>query len=282
MFTKFFLTLPSNVSGSSVGSTFKHGGSTIGGYQPNVYLQKLTMTQVLNSLAVNLQTNDSSYYSRSKFTKPILINIPDEVTFQLEALSVIENTYCTYNVETKKIGFGSTEDKAYEATRDSLLFGSNIVFGSSMQPPNVILDFSTPKKEPGAQHYSFTVPDAFYEEVLNELIPYIDYNKLTMFNEILTRLIPFKDKIFLHLDDKYNPDTIKNFKVQVLFGSSSDNKKEESVVTIPSTLGEVCYVFEMFLKDDPIIVKNKESLFNEYSFMGELCLKIMSITNETF
>jgi hypothetical protein len=184
--------------------------------------------------------------------------------FQLEALCVEEYSYCTYNLETLKIGFGNSPYNAYKATWSS---GSIIRVGAVGVNGNEKDHFFNyyPERVQQEEPFIYTCPDNFYSQVLDELRKYISYEKNYLFKEvtnILERETNFIDLCFNSIVAK------ETDKVQY----NGTSLQYNAVMT----------TFYFFMNDDKDIMENKEEHTSGLKLMGALCWQMMQISGETF
>lgn len=262
MFLKFFLSFSDTNRGFSVG---RNRSSNKASDAPDFKVplrQRTTFGSVLATIAA-LMDRRSQFLNNYNYSREILVNLSDEEMFQLEVLCVPEYCYCTYNLETKMIGFGNTMREAYDASTDIPYPGISIGGGSTK--PNYMIRFYQETPEP--EKMEFTCPDGFYEQVLSELKPYIVYEKNFLFKQctdILEREVQFLDEV---IDNYYDTRT-------------PENQPKYHGSTIHST--EFKYTVKMFVEDDPDIFQYKDFHESGFRTLGALCLKIMQITDETF
>lgn len=259
MFLKFFLSFSDSTRGFSVNGNRQRQTATDNRTELTIPLnQKTTFGMLLSSLSGSM-FHQSQYLYNNYSSREILINLPDESMFQLETLCVAEYSYCTYNLITKKIGFGNSVREAYDASTD---MGSPDS-GTASKTPNYMLQFYPPSEE--KEKMEFTCPDGFYEQVLNELKPYISFEKRFFFKsctDILERETRYIDMYL----DSYFDKSIETFK----YDGTSINPTEFR------------YAVKMFMEDDIDIFSNKEEHESGLRILGALCLKMMQLTNETF
>lgn len=207
----------------------------------------------------------SLYGNQSNFSREILINVDDAAMFQLEALCVPEYSYCTYNLETGKIGFGSNQYNAYMSTSNNddpkraRSSGGFVYHGSEDSFFNYYSEDSV-TEEP----YTFECPKNFYPQVLDELKKYISYEKNYLFNEVTN--VFYEQASFI--DSFINSAINNNYDV------------EYTGPTLRS--GAIITVFELFMNDDIDIFQNSSQNVAGLKIMGALCWQMMNITNETF
>lgn len=259
MFLNFFLSFESFRSGFS-GSTYKSQATDANHYViPRK--QKTTFNTLLGSLS-SVMNRESQFLYTNYATRTVLVNLSDESMFQLETLCVPEYCYCTYNLDTKIIGFGNSILEAYEATREDNMKSGNVGYGKANY--NYMIQFYPQKDED--EPFEFTCPYAFYEQVLAELKPYIKYEKNIMFKnctDILEREQPFLSKFF----DSYYQEGRES--VEKYYGTSIRTY-------------EFKYTVKMFMEDDPDILEKKDFHESGLRILGSLCFKMMQMTDETF
>ncbi|AQW88586.1 hypothetical protein pEaSNUABM50_00059 [Erwinia phage pEa_SNUABM_50] len=261
MFLKFFLTL-NNSTGRLVGGNSGKNKLLVSTHNDHKKERHETITfnNVLDSFMRSID-NPTRFDFGLNQTREILINISDEAMFQLETLSVPENCYCTYNLNTKLIGFGNNMAEAEEATQED-----NFGWGYKSKSSNNDLFFNYFVEMPTVLPYKFTVPDVFYEQVLQELKPYIVNEKLHIFKGFSDFVLKSSKEITEYFDNYYT--------------EVYDESKIRSLS--PFKKSEMRKVIEWFMEDDIDIVANKESLAIEYGTIGILCRKIMNVSGETF
>lgn len=263
MFFKFFLTLDSAATVASEYAELNRGNlSSTHSLNKKENHEILTFDEVLYSYIRSSCVISRRGISNDQ-TREILINISDEAMFQLEALSVPENCYCTYNVDTKLIGFGNTIEEAECAT---LKFNFN--YGTSFKSRGGVhgedLFFNYYPEIPEVEPYHFVVPDAFYDQVLEELKPYIINEKLYIFKKL-------GDYVLTNIND-----------VSKYFESFYEDPNYKMRDSSPLSRTMVRNVIRWFMNDDIDITSNKDILSIEYSTIGMLCRKIMHVSFETF
>lgn len=263
MFLKFFLSFTDSNRGFSVGrNRLSNKASDAPDYKIPLR-QRTTFGAVLGTLAAKMDRR-SQYLNNYNYSREILVNLSDESMFQLETLCVSEYCYCTYNLETKMIGFGNTMREAHDASTEIGFPGVSIGGVSSSPKPNYMIRFYSEKPE--KEKMEFTCPDGFYEQVLKELKPYIVFEKNFLFKQctdILEREVQFLDEV---IDNYYD--------------TSTNNQINYHGSTVHST--EFKYTFKMFMEDDPDIFQNKDYHESGFRILGAVCLKIMQMTDETF
>lgn len=262
MFLKFFLSYQDEIRGTSgsVSYGLKNYAST---HATKKHVKTpATFNIILYNLCVGLC--DESYRASEKnFSREILVNLSDEAMFQLEVKALSEYMYCTYNYQTKQIGFGNTKKQAYEATCDQSYISTLGSTGYYISDNEYMLDFYPPKK-PEPEFLSLRCPDVFYEQVLNELNPYIKYEKISLFNKVSSILADEIDIINQYLNTNY-----------IEGGQETYTGKN-----IPTQ--ESKFVFRMFINDDYDIFNSDDVDILGKNSISEICFKIMQITNETF
>lgn len=269
MHVRFFLTSPyylnpeSNRRGGVLGSTIH----TVNPFNASSHIQKkepyetITFYGAMDKIGRKCCTNQNTPTGYDS----CLIFLDDAVTFQLETVAVINNSYCAYNLYTKLIGFGSepyeakiaTEDKSSRIGNGGVSFN---VFNSSNE--NYMLDFSLPKSETEFNKYSYTVTDGFYDSVLNELIPYIDFLKLEKFKRVTSEIIRYAADVDKFIDNFYD--------------------QSSTLPTMNFDLTEFNLAVRMFLDDDPVLLKNKCYMEENYVCMSIFIRSVQVLTNETF
>lgn len=265
MFLKFFLSFTDSNRGFSVG---RNRLSNKASDAPDFKIplrQRTTFSAVLGTIAAKMDRR-SQYLNNYNYSREILVNLSDDSMFQLETLCVSEYCYCTYNLETKRIGFGNTMREAFDASAGDDNYGFTLVGGtaSNNPKPNYMIRFYKEAKE--QEKMEFTCPDGFYEQVLKELKPYIVFEKNFLFKQctdILEREVQFLDEV---IDNYYD--------------TSTDNQINYHGSTVHST--EFKHTVKMFMEDDPDILQNKEYHESGFRILGAMCLKIMQMTDETF
>lgn len=263
MFLRFFLSFTDSHNGFTVG---RNRASNQASDAPDFKIplrQRTTFGAVLATIAAKMDRR-SQYLNNYNYSREILVNLSEESMFQLETLCVSEYCYCTYNLETKMIGFGNTMREAYDASTEIAFPSMSIGSMYISSKPNYMIRFYKETKEP--EKMEFTCPDGFYEQVLSELKPYIVYEKNFLFKQctdILEREVQFLDEVI----DKYYDTTAAN---QINYHGS----------TVHST--EFKYTVKMFMEDDPDILQNKDLHESGFRILGAMCLKIMRMTDETF
>ena len=272
MLLKFFLSYDEPRRSYQNGSTRKYTkASTHNAYDLPVR-QKTTFKQIQNRIATEMDPGSVSFISSGK-GRDTLINIPDEVMFQLQVLAISEYMYCTYNLQTKKIGFGNTKSDAYSASSDYDTFkmGANIGFMSkkaiSGDDPDCMINFHSIKDEE-PEEFSFECPDVFYEQILNELKPFILFEKVFLFNNVTSIFKSEKNYLNSFIDNYY--DNLYNNTEAVKYRGTS----------VPAS--DTKTVFHMFMEDDEDIFNSPDISKEGLNIMGEICLKIMIMTDETF
>lgn len=192
-----------------------------------------------------------------------IINLDDTVTFQLETIALVEGTYCTYDLDSKLIGFGGTAWQAANAATEKDGNNMGMASGKAIRDGTErMFDFHYIVEEPDQYSYEFCVPEAFYESVLNELIPYIDFMKIETFKKVTRNLLRYVEQIDNYIDNYY------------------ENK--HGAPQILSSMSEIILAVKMFIDDDPVLLKHKNSYPTEYAFMAALCRRFQVLTNETF
>lgn len=264
MFLRFFLSFTdSQRSGFSVGRSRAANQASDAPDFKIPLRQRTTFGAVLATIAAKMDRR-TQYLNNYYHSREILVNLSEESMFQLETLCVSEYCYCTYNLETKMIGFGNTIREAYDASTEIGFPGVSIGGVSNSTKPNYMIRFY--KEKPEKEKMEYTCPDGFYEQVLNELKPYIVFEKNFFFKnctDILEREGQFLDEVI----DNYYDTTIAN---QISYHGS----------TLHST--EFKYTVKMFMEDDPDILQNKDYHESGFRLLGAMCLKIMLLTDETF
>jgi len=264
MFLRFFLSYNDDgdfrVAGSS-GSQRQTGSSHNNYKVPEI----VSFDRLKTGLARKLN-RESQYTQNSYFTREILINVEDAAMFQLEALCVAEYSYCTYNLETLKIGFGNTQYNAYMATwsgdtKHRARGSSGFINGNESEHFFNYYPERVKKDEP----FTYTCPDNFYSQVLDELRQYISYEKNYLFKEItdiLERETNFIDLLFNGMIEK-DTDKIQYTGTSLQYSA-------------------VMKTFDFFMNDDKDIMENKENHTSGLKLMGALCWQMMQISGETF
>ena len=265
MFLKFFLTFSDGIRGYSIGGN-KHqlSKATDAGYilpfrNQTTFSSVISRISSLMSKRIHLTTDN--------YTREILVNLPDESMFQLELLCIKEFCYCTYNLETKCIGFGNSMQEAHTASIDDVNAGNagntGLSFGN-LFPQYMIKFYRDP--EESDDNMSFTCPDGFYEQVLNELKPYIVFEKNFFFKNCTDIIDAEKYYLSKVIDNYYDQESMKNIQYE---GSRLQAEAFK-------------YTLKMFMEDDPDILQYKK--YHELGFetLGDFCFKIMQLTDETF
>lgn len=259
MYTRFFLTLPYYIDPEKERGFAVYGGSRNNFASTHMPKKddhiRSTFKNCLERFARKTARVNKMFGSDAS-----LIFLDDTVTFQLETVAVVDNSYCTYNIDTKLIGFGSGVYEASEVTdsRNGMTTKGSFNSNDSI----IMMDFNLPESVPEFDQYSYLVPDAFYESVLNELIPYINYIKIQKFKNVTTEIIRYANAI-----DEY----VDNFFEETYDAPSLDY-----------TLNDFILAARMFIDDDPVLLQNKQYMESYYICMGILCRKFQELTNETF
>lgn len=264
MYLKFFLTFSDSIRGFSVGSNTKQK-QTATDNRSNTQLplnQRTSFGNLLGSLSSSMLIQ-SQYLNNNFHTREILVNLSDESMFQLETLYVSEYSYCTYNMMTNLIGFGNSIREAYDASCEIPYPGFVLSGSVSAVAPSYMLQFYIPESEP--EKMKFTCPVGFYEQVLNELKPYISYEKRYLF-KYCTDVIERETRFIENYLDSYFDKTIEPMK----YNGTSLNPTEFK------------YTLKMFMEDDVDIFSHREEHQSGLRTLGALCLKMMQLTNETF
>lgn len=274
MFLKFFITYDddSGKSGSASGTLKSHANPQGTFKLPEQ--SRNSFSSVMHSLAYkigyideNAGFNSSSYNG----TREVLINVDDEAMFQLMTLAVPEYCYCTYNLETKKIGFGMTKSQAmtatasyFDASSNSGNTGSTGGIWYAPTNPTSGLMFSFLPSEQEREHLEFQTPEAFYSQVFEVLQPYIKYEKQLLFVKVSESLGMNVGRYDEYLENYYNDrQNINTYRLDV-------------------NSHQIVAAIHMFQNDDPDILEIRDSNIRNFEFMKYLCLKIMQISNETF
>lgn len=263
MYARFFLTLPyyldsTRKRGYSLGSTNvsipSHASTHIPKKEP---YELLTFNNAMEKIGRECSNSNSTTGDDAA-----LIFIDDVVSFQLETVALVNNSFCTYNTETKLIGFGSDVYKAKLAADDPLT-GQRGAFVFTTPPTSgKMFDFYLPNSINEFDSYQYTVPDAFYDSVLNELIPYIDFIKLEKFRRVTSEIIKNSSHVDNYIDNYHdNTATIPNMNFNIM---------------------EFILAVRMFLDDDPVLLANKCYMENNYTCMSVLIRSVQRLTNETF
>jgi hypothetical protein len=262
MFLKFFLSYYDNDYAKYISTGNRQTASSHNNYK---VIRTPTFNQLKIALA-NKLNRESQYNENIEYTREVLINVDDTSMFQLEALCVPEYSYCTYNLETNKIGFGNTQHNAYMASwsgdnQRTARSGGGFVSGNEQDYFFNYYQKLNKQENP----FTFTCPNNFHPQVLNELQNYISYEKNHLFKQITTILeyeVPFIDDFF----------------------TAAVIKKDENLSYTGTTLqyNSVIKAFDFFMNDDKDIFDNSENHTSGLKIMGALCLRMMQLTNETF
>ena len=264
MFLRFFLSYHDDgdfvIAGSS-GSQRQTGSS-----HNNYKVPEIVSFERLKTGLARKLNRETQYRQNSSFTREILINVEDAAMFQLEALCVPEYSYCTFNLETLKIGFGNTPYNAYMASwsgdKSHRARGrSGFISGNEKEHFFNYYAERVEKEEP----FTYTCPDNFYEQVLDELRQYISYEKNYLFKEvtdILEREVNFIDTCFNAI--------VANDTDKVLYTGTS--LQYTAILT----------AFNFFMNDDKDILEKAVEHTSGLKFMGALCWQMMQISGETF
>lgn len=262
MFLKFFLSYYNNDYAKYNSSGNRQTASSHNNYK---VIQTPTFEQLKIALASKMN-RESLYTENVEYTRSVLINVDDTSMFQLEALCVPEYSYCTYNLETHKIGFGNTQRNAYMASWSGDYTrtprgSSSFVSGNEKDYFFNYYQQLNKQETP----FTFTCPDNFHPQVLDELKNYISYEKNHLFKQITTIL-------------EYEVPFIDDFLAAVMI------KEDEKLSYTGTTLqyNSVIKSFDFFMNDDKDIIDNSENHTSGLKIMGALCLKMMKLTNETF
>lgn len=257
---KFFITFERDDDSSTLGRV---SGTAIGqasSHMPRKEHSPDTIS-MLSSFARTI--NGKRFNSRNDSTRVIPIHIPDEIMFQLEALSVPNNCFCSYNYWSGAIGFGNTQYNATRATRTDIVggFGRNMTFASNQKTDTYFFDFDKIKIEKDAD-YIFKCPDEFNEQVMEGITEFVKYEKLNIFIELCEYLNVRNDDI--KLGDTEIPE-FRNVNGKVSILSSK----------------EIMIAFNMFLNDDEVLIENKELISDNIETMRQFVVEILKISNET-
>ncbi|SOK58323.1 hypothetical protein [Yersinia phage fHe-Yen9-04] len=269
MFLKFFLTHEdSNTSkGWSIGNTLLV--STHNDHKKELY-ETTNFHNVLSNLAFHMKS--TNVHTVDKDYRVFLINVSDEAMFQLEMLYIPENSFCTYNILTGKIGFGDSERNAILASLDEKNGMSLSGWVKNDNKNSLFFDFNvTSTKLIDMDEYQLTVPDTFYDQVLNELRPYICQEKIHL-------LKVFGQYVL------YNKTALNNY-LDLYFenlNSSGSEKKEIEIQYCQLTRIQMVLAIKLFMEDDKDFILYKDEFPDEYYSIGELCRKIMNVSGETF
>jgi hypothetical protein len=273
MFVNFFITFHDVNRSGSIGSA---SGMGTPANPHSTFRKPLEISTSFYSIVHNLSSkfgcNNVFISNTNDCTRIIPVNIPDEITFQLELLGVTEYNYCTYNLESKEVGFGNTAQRASNASMTgdaSSGWSTNGFYYAPNNPSSQeFFDFSHPTND--SDVFEFKVPEAFRQDIIDELIPYIKYEKAFMFNESVFKLCEFElssneSSIMSYLSTYFVPHNSRNF----------IHKTAVSVDHIKKC-------FDFYRYDDEDVYATKEYNYNNFEFMRQLCVKIMQLTNETF
>lgn len=262
MFLKFFITFDDESKNGSASGWNKSIANPQGTYQlPES--SRNSFSSVLHSLAYKVgYVNDHDGFGHNNTTREILINVDDEAMFQLMTLAVPEYCYCTYNLESKKIGFGMSKRQASNATNSYFTSGS----GGSWYAPyipvtNQMFSFVDIQTE---EHLEFQTPEAFYAQLYELLEPYIKFEKKFFFAEVSNSLHMNTNRYFDYLEQYY------------------DDRASVNVYKVDVKAEHIVQAVALYQNDDPDIVEMKETHSLEMDFIKSLCIKIMQISNETF
>lgn len=261
MFLKFFLSFNDEKQGFSV----RNRRQTNKAADTHVILPARNQTTfgfIIGKIASMMYKPTKFLFSN--YSREILVNLSDESMFQLEALCIKEYCYCTYNLETKNIGFGNSMSEAYSASVGDNKYGVTIAGGSFGQKPDYMIQFYKDDVEP--DEMSFTCPDGFYEQVLNQLKPYIVYEKNFLFKKC-TDVIASESYFLSQFICNYY---VQNPQTPIVYNG------------IHLSTEEFKYTITMFMEDDPDIFQYKDEYEDRFQTLGDLCFKIMQITDETF
>ncbi len=266
MFLRFFLSYYDD-GGSSYGSVYSSNKQRQTGSSHNNYkVPEIPSFELLKSGLARKLNRESRYRQDTNFTREILINVDDTSMFQLEALCVPEFSYCTYNLETSKIGFGNTQYNAYMATwSDNKGYNAKGVGGFINGNEDEYFFNYYPERVQKDEPFTYTCPANFYAQVLDELRQYISYEKNYLFKEvtdILEREINFID---------------------LLFNGMIENDSDNIQYTGTSLqYNAVVKAFDLFMNDDKDILEKAADHTSGLKFMGALCWQMMQISGETF
>lgn len=272
MFLKFFITFDDDSKSGSATAWNKSIANPQGTYQlPES--SRNSFSSVLHSLAYKVgYVNDHDGFGANNTTREILINVDDEAMFQLMTLAVPEYCYCTYNLESKKIGFGMSKRQASNATTSYFTSGSSTsstsgsTSGGSWFAPYIpvtkqMFSFVDRRNE---EHLEFQAPEAFYAQVYELLEPYIKFEKQFFFAHVSNSL---------HMNTNRYSDYLEKY---------YDDRASVNVYKVDVRADHIVQAVVLYQNDDPDIVEMKETHALETEFIKSLCIKIMQISNETF
>ncbi|EBS4516667.1 hypothetical protein DQT32_04560 [Salmonella enterica subsp. enterica serovar Braenderup] len=264
MLMKFFLTMPFYLYPEKHQRYGRHiSTSTVNVANPSVSSKSkqytTTFEDAIEQFARSAATNGYGGREETMF----IVNLDDTATFQLETLALVEGTYCTYDLGSKLIGFGGMPWQAINAAKEK--DGSSLTGSAGFKVVNetsVMFDFSYHAENADPHSYELCVPDAFYETILNELIPYIDFVKMETFKKVNRQFLRFVTSIDNYIDNYY--------------------ENRHDAPQILASMAEIILAIKMFIDDDPVLIKNKDFYPTEYAFMAALCRRFQVLTNETF
>lgn len=263
MFLRFFLNPQTYNKNSSRYNGQSYSSSTVGheytasSHRPDVkqYEEKTTIVREISNILTHVCVR-SAYTSLFCDKRVVLINVPDVVMLELEIDGVYEYSYCTYNFSSDNIGFGSS---AYSANHAAAYIPSpNIGFGfgvgsvfATTAPKEKMIDFfiKTENRYNIDNSFEYLVKEPFYDQILDELIPYIEFEKLQIFTSCANNIAQ---------KGKELSDVIREFKTYY-----EEKRTNEIPKILDEELDNVLMAVLMFLEDDIVIQKHKESLVHE-------------------
>lgn len=274
MFLKFFLTYEdSNTSkGWSIGN--KLLVSTHNDHKKELY-ETTDFHNVLSNLAFHMKSTNAHTVDKD-YRRVLLINVSDEAMFQLEMLYIPENSFCTYNILTGKIGFGDSELNAIIASLDEKNGISLSGWVRNDNKDSLFFDFDIiSAKLIDMEEYQLTVPDAFYDQVLTELRPYICQEKIHLL-KVFGQYVLYNNTALNNYLDLY---------FEYLNSSVPENKPENKEVENQWCMlsrTQIVLAIKLFMEDDKDFILYKDEFPDEYYSIGKLCRKIMNVSGETF
>lgn len=223
----------------------------------NLTFTNLTESNIPLSIKTKLKDLISLISKNTLKDRQVLITIPDDLLFQLQTLyPIINNSYCTYNIVTNKIGFGSTLIRAQNETT-SYNYINGLIWNLSVntEPMFTFDEYSTIETD---ETYSFCVSDNFYDQFYNEIYKYVIFEKQQSFLEVTDYLISLKDIIMNYFDNE-----ISNIPRSTILTKNFYN------------------TFYSYINDDNDILLLQNRYPHNFEILKKILYKLQMITGET-